>query len=216
LLWSYDDGDWVALVLEDVDGRTPTLPWRREDWQRVHDAVVDLAETLTPNPVGDVRRLADHGFSGWRSLAVAGHGPTDPWARANIGRLVDLEQAWPSAVDGNTLVHMDIRADNIVLTEDRVVFVDWPHASVGAPWADLLFMLPSVASQDGPDPAEVWSASPLAAGADDDAVNAALAGVAGFFVHSATLPPPKNLDTVRGFQRVQGSHALRWLESRLS
>jgi hypothetical protein len=38
---------------------------------------------------------------------------------------------------------------------------------------------------------------------------------AGYFVHSATLPPPKNLETVREFQRVQGGYALRWLESRL-
>jgi aminoglycoside phosphotransferase (APT) family kinase protein len=146
---------------------------------------------------------------------MAGHGPTDPWARANLGRLIDLEEAWPAAVDGNTLVHMDTRADNILLTHDGAMFVDWPHASVGAPWADLLFMLPSVVAQGGPHPADVWASSPLAAKADPDAVNAALAGIAGYFVHSATLPPPKNLETVRKFQRIQGGHALRWLESRL-
>jgi hypothetical protein len=27
LLGSYDDGDWVALVLEDIDGRHPRTPW---------------------------------------------------------------------------------------------------------------------------------------------------------------------------------------------
>ncbi|GAB3880121.1 hypothetical protein GCM10029964_033800 [Kibdelosporangium lantanae] len=215
LLWSYDDSDWVALVFEDIDGRTPTLPWRPDEWLRVHDAMVSLAETLTPNPVGEVRRLADRGFSGWRSLEMSSHGATDPWARRNHMRLIELEDAWPSAVDGDTLVHMDARADNILLTARGAVFVDWPHAAVGAPWADLLFMLPSVVSQGGPEPADVWAATPLAAKADPDAVNAALAGIAGYFTYSATLPPPKNLETVRAFQRVQGDHALRWLESRL-
>ena len=32
----------------------------------------------------------------------------------------------------------DIRADNILLTQDRVVFVDWPWACIAAPWFDLL------------------------------------------------------------------------------
>ncbi|MFD1050026.1 barstar family protein [Kibdelosporangium lantanae] len=60
-----------------------------------------------------------------------------------------------------------------------------------------------------------WRHPEPLAKADPDAVNAALAGIAGYFTYSATLPPPKNLETVRAFQRVQGDHALRWLESRL-
>src|SRR5204862_5986967 len=28
-LFAHDDGEWVALAFEDVDGRHPELPWRR-------------------------------------------------------------------------------------------------------------------------------------------------------------------------------------------
>lgn len=217
LLWSCDDGDWVALVFEDVEGRNPILPWRPDEWQRVHDAMVDLADALTPSPL-DIASVSEVGLVGWRNLAAGDElaARLDPWSRANLGRLVELEEAWPAAAAGDTLLHVDIRADNVLLTPDRVVFVDWPHAAVGARWVDLLLMLPSVAMQGGPAPAEVWESSPLAAKADPDAVNAAIAALAGFMVHGALLPPPVNLASVREFQRVQGEYAMAWLRDRLN
>ena len=102
-----------------------------------------------------------------------------------------------------------------LLTDGRVVLVDWPQAGIGAPWIDLLFMLPSVVMQGGPAPADVWRSSPLAGKADPDAVNSSLASLTGYLVHSSLLPPPLNLPKIREFQRVQGEHALAWLRSRL-
>jgi hypothetical protein len=43
----------------------------------------------------------------------------------------------------------------VLLAADRVVVLDWPHASIGAAWADLVFFAPSVAMQGGPAPAEL-------------------------------------------------------------
>src|ERR1700737_821396 len=34
-LWSYDDGDWVAMAFEDIDGWTPVTPWRPQGPSRV-------------------------------------------------------------------------------------------------------------------------------------------------------------------------------------
>ena len=51
---------------------------------------------------------------------------------------------WEAAAEGPTLVHADLRADNDLLTGDRVVVVDWPWACLAAPWFDLVAMLPSV------------------------------------------------------------------------
>lgn len=65
-------------------------------------------------------------------------------------------------------IHSDLRADNIVLAGGRVYFVDWPHASVGAPWVDLALFLPSVAMQGGAAPEEVFWANPLVAAATRD------------------------------------------------
>jgi thiamine kinase-like enzyme len=111
-------------------------------------------------------------------------------------------------------VHCDLRADNIMLTPDGVVFVDWPHARIGAPWLDLLFLLPS-AAVTGTDPEEIWSTYPLARAADPDAVTAFLVALTGFFLHHSVLPPPRNLERVREFQRVQGEAALRWVDARM-
>lgn len=217
LLWSEDFGDWVALVYADVEGCSPVLPWRAEEWARVHAAVVELAGTPAPPDLRPLGHKPD-AFSGWRALAAdpALAERVDPWARANLERLADLESAWPSAVVGDRLVHGDLRADNMLLTAREVLFVDWPHAAAGAPWADLVFMLPCVALQGGPDPAAAWASSPFAATADPEAVDAALAAVAGYFTHSALLPAPPGLPTLREFQRMQAGPALAWLRSRLS
>ncbi len=52
LLGSYDDGDWVALVLADVEGRHPLTPWRSGEITAVLRMLQNLAEHLTPVPDG--------------------------------------------------------------------------------------------------------------------------------------------------------------------
>jgi aminoglycoside phosphotransferase (APT) family kinase protein len=47
------------------------------------------------------------------------------------------------------LLHADIRADNILLTRQRAMVVDWPWAR-GAAFTDLVLFAPSVALQGGP------------------------------------------------------------------
>ena len=221
LLASYDLDGWVTLVLEDVDGVMPAQPWRDDELERVLDALADLATALTPSPVEAPSLSARQGgsFQGWRNArAERDRGDEldwlDPWTRRNLDRLVSLEAGWERAAAGSTLLHADLRADNLLLTPDRVVVVDWPWACVGAPWVDLLAMLPSVRMQGGPDPEGVLAAHPVARGADPEAVTAVLATLAGFFVWLAHLPSPPGLPTVRAFQSAQGRVALGWLRSR--
>jgi Phosphotransferase enzyme family len=221
LLWSLDRRGWVALGFEDVDGAHPALPWRPGELRRVLDMVAAMAAALTPAPagfpsVGD--RLADS-FAGWRRLAAARAAGDDlagldPWAARHLDRLADLEAGWPAAADGPTLLHCDLRADNLLLTPSRVVAVDWPYACVGAAWVDLLLLLPSVAMQGGPDPEPAFAAHPVAAGADPRAVTTTLVAWAGFLVAGARLPPPPGLPTLRAFQHGQAVVALDWLRRR--
>jgi aminoglycoside phosphotransferase (APT) family kinase protein len=221
-LWSLDRHGWVALGFEDVDGAHPALPWRPGELRRVLDMVAGMAAALTPAPdgfpaVGD--RLA-HSFVGWRRLAAARAdgdddlAGLDPWAARHLGRLAGLEADWAAAAEGPTLLHSDLRADNLLLTPTRVVAVDWPWACVGAAWVDLLLLLPSVAMQGGPDPEPAFTAHPVAAGADPSAVTTTLAAMAGFLVAGARLPPPPGLPTLRAFQHGQALVALDWLRRR--
>src|SRR5215204_3371557 len=142
LLWSLDRRGWVALAFEDVAGAQPALPWRPGELGRVLEMVAAMATALTPAPAG-IPLLGDRlrdDLVGWRRLAAGADDlkGLDPWAARHLDRLADLEAGWPEATEGPTLLHSDLRADNLLLTPTRVVAVDWPGASVGAPWAGFL------------------------------------------------------------------------------
>jgi hypothetical protein len=217
LRWSWDDGEWIVLAFDDVDGHPPTLPWRSSELERVLRAIAELAVLLTPSPIvlEPARETLTRLFGGWqRVVDDAMEARLGPGVRARLGELLQLEAQWPEATDGESLVHLDIRADNVLLTRDRVLFVDWPAASVGAPWIDLVAMLPSVAMQGGPDPEDIWRAHPLRRGVDDDQVDAFLVAIVGFFAHVVSLPPPPGLPTIRAFQAAQGTQAAAWLAAR--
>ena len=219
---SYDDGDWIALVFEDIDGTTPRTPWQEAELDRVLVAIGELTSVLTPAPIAvePVGELMPDVFVGWKRLAAGVESGqedlrgVDPWAQRHLAELVVLEAASPGAAAGTTLLHADLRADNILLTPSRVLFIDWPWASRGAAWVDLLFMLPSVAMQRGPKPWEIFDVHPLGRTAPAAAVTAVVAAVAGFMIRGSRLPAPPGLPTVRAFQRDQGLPALEWLKRR--
>ena len=177
---------------------------------------------MTPAPIDvePVGELMPNVFTGWKRLATSVESgeddlrDVDPWVRRHLAELVALEAAAPEATTGTTLLHADLRADNILLTPSRVFFIDWPWASLGASWVDLLFMLPSVAMQGGPKPWQIFDAHPLGRRAPAAAVTAVVAAVAGFMIRGSRLPPPPGLPTVRAFQRDQGRPALEWLKRR--
>jgi aminoglycoside phosphotransferase (APT) family kinase protein len=222
LLWTIDRHGWVALAFEDVDGTHPALPWRPDELDRVLRMVADLGPALTPAPPGIppvAERLADS-FTGWRRLAATHAAGADdlagldPWAARHLDRLAELEAGWPAAAAGPTLLHADLRADNLLLTPTRVVAVDWPWACIGAAFVELLLLLPSVTMQGGPDPEPTFAAHPLGVAANPAAVTTTLAAWTGYLVASSRLPPPPGLPTVRAFQLGQGLVTLDWLRRR--
>jgi len=217
-LWSYDEGagGWILLMFEDVDGRHPAQPWRGDELDRVAEMLIHLSADLTPSPVRvpSASEKIDRHISGWRLLRDAPPAGLDDWSARHLERLADLEETAPAAVAGETLLHLDVRADNLLLTPERVFLVDWPHTCRGAAWVDMLFFAPSVTMQGGPEPEALLFRHPAARAADPAAITAALAAVAGFFTHRALQPPPPGLPTVRAFQAAQGTIARRWLARR--
>lgn len=217
LLWMHDEGEsgWVVLAFAHVDGHLPAVPWNPEEVQRVVSAIAEMHEALTPCPleVPSAGERIRSPLSGW--LRLRGDEPgLDEWSRRHLDVLKALELEAPEAASGRTLIHMDLRADNIVLTEDRVVIVDWPAAAVGAAWVDMLAMAPSVVLEGGPDAETFFLMHPASRGAHPGQVNAVLAAIAGFFTSQALQPPPPGLPTLRGFQAAQGEVARRWLAER--
>lgn len=220
---TYDDGEWVALFLEEVDGHTPHLPWRTSELRRVLSAIEGLSKALTPAPFpaptfGERHRDL---FTSWRTLVKSIPGGEDdgagldPWTVDHLPLLARLESRCATASAGSTLLHSDLRADNILVTGNRILFADWPGACAGAPWVDLVLFLPSVAMQGGPAPWTLFDHHPLARDANAEGPTAVLAALAGFFIGHSRKPPPPGLSTLRPFQRAQGAEALAWLRHRL-
>ncbi|HLZ30480.1 MAG TPA: phosphotransferase [Chloroflexota bacterium] len=228
LRWFYDGDDetdtgWVVLAFDVVSGRHPEQPWRLDQLQLVLDGLAQLAQRLTPSPlpIGTARlagdTLARH-VCGWQRLA-GDDGPEsvqrlDAWSRRHLSTLAQMESHAPQAVSGSTLLHFDMRADNLLIDDDHVWFFDWPHACVGAAWFDVVGLIPSVVMQGGPPAEEVFARYRLGTEADQDAVNCALASLAGYFTRQSLLPPPPGLPTLRAFQAAQGTVARRWLAER--
>jgi aminoglycoside phosphotransferase (APT) family kinase protein len=213
LITSYDDGEWVALVTEAIDGHNPVQPWDQGELKRFLAAATILAASLTPSPIvaAPFAEFVDE-FTQWRQVDPA---RLDTEFRTHLDALIDLESGWVEAVDGTSLLHGDLRSDNFVLTEDSFAVVDWPSVAIGAPWLDLLYALPSIAMHGGGDIDALWRDHPLSTGVDDDAVNAAIAGATGLFIGRSLKPPVPFLPTIRQFQRAQGIAAFTWLARRM-
>ncbi|MDH6435681.1 Ser/Thr protein kinase RdoA (MazF antagonist) [Streptomyces sp. SAI-144] len=218
LLGFFDDGAWVALLMSDVEGRQPGQPWRLPELTRVLDELSLLHERLTPCPVDAAQPIAvtqQEALGGWRRLAARQDPPLDAWSLSHLQQLADLEALWSQAAAGPTLLHTDLRADNILLTGDEgVVFVDWAWACTGAAWVDVVTLAPSVAMQGGPDLQWLLDRTRSVRTADPDAVTAVAAAVAGYFTEQATLPAIPGLPRLRHFQAAQGKHARAWLRRR--
>jgi aminoglycoside phosphotransferase (APT) family kinase protein len=209
-----DHPPWVALVLQDVAGRQPQLPWQAAELQQVVAAVDQLAQALTPAPVpvpAVTERLGAE-FTGWRTLATSAAGDRlDPWSRTHLDQLAALEDTWTGHVAGDTLLHADIRADNILLTDHGAIVVDWPWACQGAAFTDLVLFAPSVTMQGGPPPADLLASSRSGRAADPPAVAALVCALAGYLTERSLQPPPPGLPTVRAFQAAQATIARQWL-----
>ena len=221
LVTTIDDGDWVVLVFEEIDGHTPRLPWTMEDLAATFAALNEMSNATTPCPIPDlptfVERYANF-LNGFRRLA-AGHPNVegvDDWTRRHLDRLAALESDWEPAAAGDALLHSDLRADNLLVRPDgSVVVVDWPHACSGAAWIDLVCMLPSVGLDGGPSPFEVERQLDPLRGTDPNDVNPVIVGLAGYFTFEGLEPDPPGLPTLRAFQRAQGELARTWVAQRL-
>ena len=121
-------------------------------------------------------------------LAVGRSSPTVPRSsRPTTGRPIiwtissRLESGWRDAVRGDALLHLDVRSDNILIeSTGRVVLVDWPHACIGAPWLDLLLMIPALVLEGGGEPEQLLEACGISA--DRNAIDSVVAAFAGLFV----------------------------------
>jgi hypothetical protein len=106
--------------------------------------------------------------------------------------------------DGDDLLHLDVRSDNLCFRDRAAILVDWNWCSTGNADLDLAAWLPSLAMEGGPKP---WEVLPEA--------GECAAFLAGIWAARVGLPPPATGPTVRVMQRRQLEVALAWCEREL-
>lgn len=209
LLWTLDVDDWFALSTEYVDARQPRRPWREDELQRCLDVLVAAVPVLTPAPADLELPPASEEFAAWPAYwdHLAATRPDLP----HRAEAAALAARFAEAMSGETLVHTDVRDDNLLLAADgRTLLCDWNWPFVGAPWLDSLFLLIGPRG-DGLDVESVIAAHPLLSAVAAEDVDIVLALVIGYFLKSADDPVPPTSPYIREAQRWQGEACWAWL-----
>jgi hypothetical protein len=229
LLGEYDDGTWVALALEAVDGRPPYEPWTDDDLLAAVAAIDRQALVPAHATLPSVADTHGDVLKGWRSMA-ADRPCLTTWEDRHLSALAELEPAWEAAATGDDWLHLDSRGDNMLITPDgSAVLVDWPWSSRGNAAFDALGFVPA-AIRDGalgvvsgdvfavPEESLGEAAEELfsrfSVSASEDEVTAMLCAFAGLMQWVMRQPPPPGMPTVRAFQASQGRVACAWLRHR--
>lgn len=189
----WDDGEFPLLILEDLSTGHWPPSWTPEQIQKVFDT---LEKLKTVKIDGDFRSLSHFKkeFTGWGKISK------DPSGFLGLGLVSSewLQKALPVLIkaeseivfDGDSLVHTDIRSDNICFLGEKTYFIDWNWTVKGNPIFDVVYWLPSLYTEGGPTP---WSFN----------INEPelIAGLAGFHAFSAYQPASfKGAEAIRALQ----------------
>ena len=207
LLWTMD-GDWMVLGLEYVEARAPHRPWRAAELDRCLDALEEVADRLTPIPDGLTLDPMEVELADWPAFWDEVRATRD---LAHYDEAAALAASYAEVVGGETLVHTDVRDDNVLLTADgRALFCDWNWPVVGASWLDSVMLLIGPRG-DGLDVEAVIGERRLLRDVPADHVDRLLAVLCGYFLKSAGDPVPPTSPHLRDVQRWQGEVVWDWL-----
>jgi hypothetical protein len=195
-----DDGSRPVLALEDLSRASWPPPWSDARVVAVLDALTAIRRTAPPAHL--LGQSLDLG-SNWREVAddpapFLDLGLCSPaWLEASLGALIAA--ASDASIDGTSLLHLDVRSDNLCFRDGRAILLDWNAAGIGNAEIDVAFWLPSLHAEGGPAPEAVLPSSPELA-----------ALVSGFFCSRAGSDAIPEAPHVRPLQVQQARTALPW------
>ena len=211
LKWHLDD-DWVVLGIEHVEGRAPHRPWTGDDLDAVLDALELVADELTPPPADLHLESAEADLAplveGWTAVREARPGlPHLDEAEALARRIGEV-------CGGDTLVHTDIRSDNVLIdTAGRAWVCDWNWPVRGCDWFDSFAALIGPRGE-GVDVDAVIAGRRLLRDVPAEAFDVMLATYVGYFLSQCEQPVPPSSPHIRDHQRWQGEVCWQWLAER--
>lgn len=202
-----DDPLEPILVLEDLGDADWNMRWDASRVAAVRRALAAVAVSRPPPNTPTAREMLGQ-FGGWE-VVEADPGPflsTGVRTREWLDRwLPTLKSAAGEArLEGDDLLHLDVRSDNLCFRDGAAVLVDWNWCSTGRSEFDIAAWLPSLSFEGGPPP---WEVLPQA--------GEYAAFLAGIWAAVVGLPPPATAPTVRQQQQRQLEVALGWCEREL-
>jgi hypothetical protein len=161
LAW-VEAGPHPLLIVEDLSGahwpadHSP-VTWLPDQFGILFETLERVADAVPPAslPAAElelvpqwpaIAREADR----FLALGLCSEG----WFRSAVGALIDAEAAVPLA--GESLVHGDVRSDNLCFAGTRMVLVDWGGARRGHRHHDLAAVLTTLPLEGGPEPFDVF------------------------------------------------------------
>jgi phosphotransferase family enzyme len=217
--WTLEVAGHYVLCLEAVPGHVPALPWAPGDLSAAltawRTATVALEHpgpellTLGLPRLGDIVRDE---LSWWSEIAAGREllPPAPDWVPRRLGELAELERALPELVVGNSMLHGDLRVDNVLLDGRGGAWLcDWTWPCLGQPWFDTVTLLVTAYASGLDADAALAPWQPPA-----DGVDGALAALGGYWLTSAASGPSSASPHSRQHQRFSGTQALAWLAER--
>lgn len=232
LLASYDQDGWVALLLEDIEGHHPEH-WIEEEilaGLRALDHIAKLSIDDASELDELTESIGEETYESWEKIAAL------PLHRGLYEHLADhpllaeletmfddlneraagFAQTIRETVDltGNSMVHTDIRADNILIKDSgEAVIIDWPWACHGAGYFDSVALLANIVAQGGDfDWDDACSASSILAATPREIIESCIIAIAGYYIWAAQIPPRGDTNSSLPAARLEcGLNLARWI-----
>jgi aminoglycoside phosphotransferase (APT) family kinase protein len=204
----FETSAWLALVIEDL-GPPHEPPWDEAASDQVAVALASFHQAThreaAPVPLPP-RRPTDH-WAALNDLVGVGTREANRWWREDSGRDWILSAA-PAAspaiaeleilVADNCVIHDDVRADNLCLSPDKVVMLDWASVKWSDPAWDAVYFALGVEASGGPTAPDVFARYEAAGGTTSEAaVRGVLSHYVGTFSFSRLAASARGQRTVR-------------------
>jgi hypothetical protein len=198
LIGSVDLPDWAGLATSYV----PAVELLTDQW--LSAALRLSADIAKTKPSGLLKPLAtslptEFLWGGFQRLAQVGAPGWSSWSEQHFTKLMAREEHFFDLLDGNAVLHGDLRADNVlVIDSGGAVAVDWPSAGIGNPLFDQVMLVTSWMLEIGHEDRAAFDA--LDAERADLVV--CLIGILGHYAWAGSLVDPPGIPGVRAYQRA--------------
>ncbi len=135
-LHGWGEANYPLIILEDLSTAEWSWEWSDTNVQRVLHLLERLRETPAPADLPDFAGLSSD-LRGWHQI----QDDPRPFLDLGLTSAAWLERCLPALVqaeadirlEGDALVHVDVRSDNLCSSGDRTYLVDWNWARRGNP-----------------------------------------------------------------------------------